>query len=166
MGSCGTLSLCDSDITGPVMPVRTLPLSPQGGGECMDMHGGWSGSNATGTPTNVAVVELRAGSTMTDVSSNGVDDGEDWDSGYQREIIDGVTVYYGGDLCDSEDSEESDWEDPEDVPRREYVEDYNFDFLEGMEPMVFVPGGNSSGFDRRNEYKCCLYDGNDPYSGR
>ena len=98
VGSCGTLSPCDSDITGPVMPVRTLPLSPQGGGECMDMHGGWSGSNATGTPTNVAVVELRAGSTMTDISSNGVDDGEDWDSGYQREIIDGVTVYYGGDL--------------------------------------------------------------------
>ena len=39
----------------------------------------------------------------TDVSSNGVDDSEDWDSSYQREIIDGVTVYCGGDLCDSEE---------------------------------------------------------------
>ena len=68
----------------------------------------------------MALVDLPAGSTVTDVSSNGVDDGEDWDSGYQREIIDGVTVYYCGDLC-----EESDWEDPEDVARREYVEDYN-----------------------------------------
>ena len=82
------------------MLVKTLLLSPQGGGECMDMHGGWSGSNVAGTA--VAVVDLRAGSTVTDVSSNGVDDGDDWDSGYQREIIDGMTVYYGGDLCDSE----------------------------------------------------------------
>ena len=149
VGSFGTLSPCDSDTTGPVMSVRTFPLSPQGGGECMDMHGGWSGSNVAGTPTAIAVVDLRAGSTVTDVSSNGVDDGEDWDSGYQRKIIDGVTVYYGGDLCDSE---ESDWEDSEDVARREYVEDYNFDLLEDMEPMIFIPDGNPSGFDRRNEY--------------
>ena len=63
----------------------------------MDVHGGWSGSNVAGTPTAVAMVDLRAGSTVTDVSSNGVDDCEDWDSGYQRKIIDGVTVYYGGD---------------------------------------------------------------------
>ena len=117
------------------------------------MHGGLSGSNVAGTPNAVAVVDLRAGSTVSDVSSNGVDDGEDWDSGYQREIIDGVTVYYGGDLCDSED--------PEDVTRREYVEDYNFDLLEDMEPMVFVPGGNPSGFDRRNQYNTYLYVGND-----
>ena len=69
-----------------------------------------------------------------------------------------MTVYYGGDLCDSDDSEEMDWEDPEDVARREYVEDYNFDLLKDMEPMVFVPGGNLSGFDWRKSY---LYDGND-----
>ena len=78
------------------------------------------------------------------------------DSGYQREIIDGVTVYYGGDLCDSE---ESDWEDPDDVARREYVDQYNFDLLEGMEPMVFVPGGNPSGPDWRDEDGTYLYDG-------
>ena len=69
-----------------------------------------------------------------------------------------MTVYYGGDLCDSEDS---DWEDPEDVACREYVDDYNFDLLEDMEPMVFVPGGNPSRFDRRDEYKTYLYDGDD-----
>ena len=123
------------------MPVGTLPRSPHGGGECMDMQDGWSVSNVAGTPTSVAVMDLRAGSTVSDVSSNGGDDGEDWDSGYQREIIDGVTVYNGGDLCDSDNSEESDWEDPDNVARREYVEDYNLDLLEGMEPMVFVPSG-------------------------
>ena len=138
---------------GPVMLLRTFPQSDQGGGECMDMHGGWPGLNVAGTLTALAVVNLRAGSTVTDVSSDGVDDCEDWDSGYQREIIDGVTVYYGGDLCDAE---ESDWED---VARREYVDDYNL--LEGMEPMVFVPGGNPSRSDRRDEYKTYLYDGND-----
>ena len=114
------------------MPMRTFPQSHQGGGECIDMHGGLSGSNVAGTPAAVAVVDLRAGSTVTDVLSNGVDDCEDWDSSYQREIIDGVTVYYGGDL------EESDWEDAEDVARRENVDDYNFDLLEDMKPMVFV----------------------------
>ena len=67
VGLYGTLS----DTTGPVMSVTTLPLSPHGGGECMDIHGGWSGSNVVGTPTAAAVVNLRAGSTVTDVSSNG-----------------------------------------------------------------------------------------------
>ena len=123
--------------------MRTLPLSPQDDGERMDRPGGSSGSNVVETHTAVAVVDLWTGSTVTDVSSNGVDDDDHWDSGYQREIIDGVTVYYGGDftdLCDSDidDSEESDWEDPVDVARREYVEDYNFYLLEDMEPMVFV----------------------------
>ena len=28
---------------------------------------------------------------------------------------------------------------------------------------VFVPSGNLSGFDRRNEYKAYLYDGNDAH---
>ena len=161
VGSSGTLSPGDSDSTGPVMPVKMLPLSPHGGGECMDRHDEWSGSDVVGTPSSVAVVDLRAGSTVSVVSSNGGDECEDWDSGYQCEIIDGVTVYYGGDLCDSEDSEESDWEDPEDVTRREHMEDYNFDLLEGMEPMVFVPSGKTSGLSRQNEYQSYLYDGND-----
>ena len=71
-----------------------------------------------------------------------------------------MTVYYGGDLCDSE---ESDWEDPDDVVRREYVDQYNFDLLEGMEPMAFVPGGNPSRSDRRDEDGTYLYDGNDAH---
>ena len=41
------------------------------------------------------------------------------------------------------------------------MEDYNFDLLEDMEPMVFIPGGNPSGFDQRNEYKTYLNDKND-----
>ena len=61
------------------------------------------------------------------------------------------------------DSEESDWEDPDDVARREYVDDYHFDLLEDMEPMVFVPGGNPSRSDRRHEYEIYLYDGNDAH---
>ena len=41
------------------------------------------------------------------------------------------------------------------------MNDYNFDLLEDMEPMVFVPDGNPSRFDRRDEYKTYLYDGID-----
>ena len=95
---------------------------------------------------------------MTDVSSNGEYESGAWDSGYQHEIIDCVTVYYGGDLCDSEDS---DWEDPEDAARREYVDQYNFDLLEGMKPMVFVPGSVPSRADQRDAGGAYLYDGND-----
>ena len=45
-----------------------------------------------------------------------------------------MTVYYGSDLCDSN---ESDWEDPYDIASAEYVEQYNFDVPEGMDLMVF-----------------------------
>ena len=45
-----------------------------------------------------------------------------------------MTVYYGGDLCDSD---ESDWDDPYDISGAEYVEQYNFDVPEGMDLMVF-----------------------------
>ena len=61
VGSYGTSFPC---IAGHVMPMRTFPQSHQGGGECMDMHGRWSGSNVAGTPTAVAVVDLRVGSTV------------------------------------------------------------------------------------------------------
>ena len=143
---------------GPTMTLGTLPLSDEIGGESMTIHGGWSGPDVAGTPAVVAAMSLRARFTETNVTLDCADECEAWDSGYQREIIDGVTVYYGGDLCDSE---ESDWEDPDDVARREYVDQYNFDLLEGMEPMVFVPGGNPSGSDRRDEDGAYLYDGED-----
>ena len=48
-------------------------------------------------------MDLRAGSTVTDVSSNGEDNCEDWDSDYQHEIIEDVSVYYDDDsIVDSD----------------------------------------------------------------
>ena len=58
----------------------------------------------------------------------------EWDIRNDFETIDGMHVYYGGDLYDSD---ESDWEDPYDIACAEYVEQYNFDALEGMELKVF-----------------------------
>ena len=58
----------------------------------------------------------------------------EWDIRDQFETIDGMPVYYDGDLCDSD---ESDWDDPYDIACAEYVEQYNFDALEGMELKVF-----------------------------
>ena len=43
-------------------------------------------------------------------------------------------LFIGGDLCDLD---ESDWEDPYNIVCAEYVEQYNFDALEGMELKVF-----------------------------
>ena len=107
------------------------------------------GLRRCGAPFLCGCVDLRAGSTVSDVSLIG---------DYQHEIIDSVTVYYGSDMCDSDDLEESDWEDPDDVARQEHVDDYNFDLLEGMEPMVFVPRGKTSGLYRQNEYQSYMYD--------
>ena len=59
-----------------------------------------------------------------------------------------MTVYCGSDLCDSE---ESDCEDPDYVVCQEYVDQYNFDLLESMEPIVFVRSGNPARSDRREE---------------
>ena len=95
---------------------------------------------------------------MTDVSSEDEYIPGDWNIGYQSEIIDGVTVYYGGDLDDSEDSE---WEDPEDIARRAYVEEYNFDLLGGMQPLVFVPSHTKSRTDRCKSRETYLIDGQD-----
>ena len=52
---------------------------------------------------------------------------------YQYETFNGLRVYYGGDMYDSEDAEN----DPLERARAEYVEDYNFDVPEGMELMVY-----------------------------
>ena len=166
VGSYGIPSPCDSDFD-PDQPVADGLVGPSAtrgpvgsyvmSSPCNSDTPGPAGQYVADGPV-VAVVDQKAGSIVTDVSSDGVYDSEAWDSGYQREIIDGVTVYYGGDLCDSE---ESDWEDAEDVARREYVEQYNFDLLEGMKPMVFVPGGIPSRADRRDEDGIYLYDGDD-----
>ena len=42
----------------------------------------------------------------------------EWDIRDQFETIDGMAVYYGGDL---RDSDESDWDDPYDIASAEYV---------------------------------------------
>ena len=50
------------------------------------------------------------------------------------ETVDGMPVYYGGDLYDSDDSH---WEDHRDLAYAEYVDLYNFDAPEGMELKFF-----------------------------
>ena len=63
-------------------------------------------------------------------------DGEcaEWDIRNEFETIDGMPVYYGGELCDSDGSE---WDDPWDLAYAEYVDQCNFDAPEGMELKVF-----------------------------
>ena len=51
----------------------------------------------------------------------------------QYETFNGMPVYYGGDLHDSEDS---DWNDLYALASAAYVEDYNFDVLDGIDLMV------------------------------
>ena len=51
----------------------------------------------------------------------------------QYETFNGMPVYYGSDLYNSEDS---DWDDPFARASAAYVEDYNFDVPEGMDLMV------------------------------
>ena len=118
------------------------------GEEIIAVHDVWSDPDVARTPAVVATVALIAGHTADDDTVDCADECTAWDSGYQRDIIYGVTVYYGGDLCDSE---ESDWEDPFDIAGREYVDQYNFDLLEGMELMVFVPGGDPFRSDLRDD---------------
>ena len=50
----------------------------------------------------------------------------------RERVTEGVArlpVYYGGDLCDSDDS---DWEDPRELVYAEAVDRYNFDAPDGM----------------------------------
>ena len=62
------------------------------------------------------------------------DDGDaEWDIHNEFETIDGMPVYYGGDLCYSDGSE---WDNPWDLACAEYVDQYDFDAPEGMELKV------------------------------
>ena len=64
---------------------------------------------------------------------------------YQYETFNGLPVYYGGDMYDSEDTEEY---DPLEMAHAAYVEDYNFDVKEGMELMTYtrrLPDGGDAG---------------------
>ena len=73
---------------------------------------------------------------LADFSSKEEDIPVEWNSGCQGESIIGVTTCTYSDLSDSEDSE---WEDVENRKVREFVEHYNFDLLDGMTPMEYVP---------------------------
>ena len=70
----------------------------------------------------------------------------DKDVEYQYETLNGLPVYYGGDMYDAEDPEEY---DPLEMARAAYVEDYNFDVPEGMELITYTrhrpDGGNTRG---------------------
>ena len=141
-------AVADGDPTVALLPVEGLETNYAEISEEHNIHPVqqdiWSEPDVNRTPVVIATVGLFDGPPAYDDRVDWAEECAAWDSGYQREIIDGVTVYNGGDLCDSE---ESDWEDPFDIAGREYVDQYNFDLLEGMEPMVFVPGGDPSRSD-------------------
>ena len=88
-----------------------------------------------GTPSVVAMVGRTALPLSNDTTLSCVDECTDWDIRDQFETINGMPVYYSGDLCDSD---ELDWDDPYDIASAEYVEQYNFDDPEVMELMVHV----------------------------
>ena len=73
---------------------------------------------------------------LADFSSEEEDIPVERNSGCQGEKIIGVTTCTYSDLSDSEDSE---WEDAGDRSIRKRVEHYNFDLVDGMTPMVYVP---------------------------
>ena len=68
----------------------------------------------------------------------------------QYETFNGMPVYYGGDLCDSEDS---DWDYPYAIASAAYVEDYNFDVPEGMDLMVHRHRWNPDNSDIRHNWQ-------------
>ena len=73
---------------------------------------------------------------LADFSSEEEDIPVERNSGCQGEKIIGVTTCTYSDLSDSEDSE---WEDAGNRSIRKMVENYNFDLVDGMTPMVYVP---------------------------
>ena len=71
-------------------------------------------------------------------------DGEcaEWHIRNEFETVDGMPLYSGGDL---HDSDELDWEDPYNIAYTEYVERYNLDALEGFELKVFERSDGCAG---------------------
>ena len=82
-------------------------------------HDGWLDPEVVGTPSVVAMVGRNALPMSNDTTLSCVDECTEWDIRDQFETINGISVYYGGDLCDLD---ESDWDDPYDIASAEYVE--------------------------------------------
>ena len=80
-------------------------------------------------PAVVAMVGLDAMQTGEDTPMDCEGKCVEWDIRNDFETVDGMPVYYGGDLYNSD---ESDWEDPYDLAYAEYVERYDFDGTEGF----------------------------------
>ena len=102
------------------------------------------------TPAVVAIVGMDALPMRNDAPLDCVDECTAWitDNGYRRETIDDMTVYYGSDLCDLD---ESDWDDPYDIASAEFVDQYHFDVPEGMDRMVFERCGGPYGSEMLEE---------------
>ena len=72
----------------------------------------------------VAMVGLDTVRRREEAPMNCDDECAEWDICNEFEIIDGMPLYHGGDLCDSDGSE---WDDPWDLAYAEYVDQYNFE---------------------------------------
>ena len=107
---------------------------------------GWSDPDMAGSSSAVAMVGCAALPGSTDTTFVCVDEFPECDILDQFETINGMPVYYGGDLCDLE---ESDWDDP--YESAAYVEDYNFDVPEGMDLMVHERCRGPYGSDIRED---------------
>ena len=62
----------------------------------------------------------------------------------------GRIEYMEWDSDDMSDSEDSEWEDPEERANRLWVEQYNFDLIEGMTHMTYTPPARKN---RRRRYE-------------
>ena len=100
------------------------------------MHCSWSDPDVVGTPAVAAMVGMDGLPIRNETPFDCGDSDTAWmtNNGYRCEIVDGMAVYYGGNLCDSD---ESDLEDPYDIASQQYMDDYNFAVPEGMDLMVF-----------------------------
>ena len=121
-------------------------------------HDGWSAAEMIGSSSGVVRAGCAALHRCTDTTTC-VDEYTEGDILDQFETLNGMPVYYGGDLYDSEDS---DWDDPYAIASAAYVEDYNFDVPEGMDLMVHDrhrgPYGSDIRQDRQTGTDSCVPD--------
>ena len=108
---------------------------------------GWSAPGMIGSSSGVVRVGCAAFPRCTDTTTC-VDEYTEGDILDQFETFNGIPVYYGGDLYDSEDS---DWDYPYVIASAAYVEDYNFDVPGGMDLMVLHRRRGPYGSDIRED---------------